>query len=110
MTVLILLLVFVGLFALGVPIAVCIGASTLATMLMTMAFDPAVTTIAQRMAGGLNSFALLAIPLFSWYGAGRTGVCERNQLHAVWRHFGFGCRRDIGDRRFHDSRDEQGRI
>ena len=64
MTIVILLLVFVGLFALGVPIAVCIGASTLATMLMTMAFDPAVTTIAQRMAGGLNSFALLAIPLF----------------------------------------------
>ncbi len=64
MTVLLLLVVFVGLFALGVPIAVCIGASTLATMLMTMAFDPAVTTIAQRMAGGLNSFALLAIPLF----------------------------------------------
>ncbi|MEJ2257931.1 MAG: TRAP transporter large permease [Woeseiaceae bacterium] len=64
MSVLILLLVFVGLFALGVPIAVCIGVSTLATMLVTMAFDPAVTTIAQRMAGGLNSFALLAIPLF----------------------------------------------
>jgi tripartite ATP-independent transporter DctM subunit len=63
-TVLVLLLVFVGLFALGVPIAVCIGVSTLATMLLTMAFDPAVTTIAQRMAGGLNSFALLAIPLF----------------------------------------------
>ena len=64
MSVMILLLVFVGLFALGIPIAVCIGASTLATMLITMAFDPAVTTIAQRMAGGLNSFALLAIPLF----------------------------------------------
>ena len=64
MTVLVLLLVFVGLFVLGIPIAVCIGVSTLATMLMTMAFDPAVTTIAQRMAGGLNSFALLAIPLF----------------------------------------------
>jgi tripartite ATP-independent transporter DctM subunit len=64
MSVLVLLVVFVGLFALGVPIAVCIGVSTLATMLMTMAFDPAVTTIAQRMAGGLNSFALLAIPLF----------------------------------------------
>ena len=64
MTILILVVVFVGLFALGVPIAVCIGASTLATMLVTMAFDPAVTTIAQRMAGGLNSFALLAIPLF----------------------------------------------
>lgn len=64
MSVLILLLVFVVLFAVGVPIAVCIGVSTLATMLITMAFDPAVTTIAQRMAGGLNSFALLAIPLF----------------------------------------------
>jgi len=64
MSVLVLLLVFVGLFALGIPIAVCIGVSTLATMLVTMAFDPAVTTIAQRMAGGLNSFALLAIPLF----------------------------------------------
>ncbi len=25
---------------------------------------PAVTTLAQRMAGGLNSFALLAIPFF----------------------------------------------
>lgn len=64
MTVLVLLLVFIALFALGVPIAICIGVSTLATMLLTMAFDPAVTTIAQRMAGGLNSFALLAIPLF----------------------------------------------
>ncbi len=64
MSVLVLLVVFVALFALGVPIAICIGVSTLATMLLTMAFDPAVTTIAQRMAGGLNSFALLAIPLF----------------------------------------------
>lgn len=64
MSVLVLLLVFVGLFALGIPIAVCIGVSTLATMLVTMAFEPAVTTIAQRMASGLNSFALLAIPLF----------------------------------------------
>jgi len=33
-------------------------------MLTTMDFNPAVTTIAQRMAGGVNSFALLAIPLF----------------------------------------------
>ncbi len=64
MSVLVLLVVFVALFALGIPIAICIGVSTLATMLLTMAFDPAVTTIAQRMAGGLNSFALLAIPLF----------------------------------------------
>lgn len=64
MVIALLLIVFVALFALGVPIAVCIALSTLATMVMTMDFLPAATTIAQRMAGGLNSFALLAIPLF----------------------------------------------
>jgi tripartite ATP-independent transporter DctM subunit len=64
MVVLILVLTFVILFVLGIPIAFCLGLSTLATMLMTMDFTPAVTTIAQRMAGGINSFALLAIPLF----------------------------------------------
>ena len=64
MEIALLIIVFVGLFALGVPIAVCIGLSTLTTMAMTMDFLPAATTIAQRMAGGLNSFALLAIPLF----------------------------------------------
>ena len=64
MTIAILILTFVILFALGVPIAFSLGLSTLATMLTTMDFSPAVTTIAQRMAGGINSFALLAIPLF----------------------------------------------
>ena len=59
MEIALLIIVFVGLFALGVPIAVCIALSTLSTMVMTMDFMPAVTTIAQRMAGGLNSFALL---------------------------------------------------
>jgi tripartite ATP-independent transporter DctM subunit len=64
MVVFILISTFAILFALGVPIAFCLGVSTVATMLMTMDFLPAVTTIAQRMAGGVNSFALLAIPLF----------------------------------------------
>lgn len=64
MIVLILVLTFVLLFVLGIPIAFCLGVSTLVTMLFTMDFIPAVTTIAQRMAGGVNSFALLAIPLF----------------------------------------------
>ena len=64
MVVFILVSTFVILFALGVPIAFSLGLSTLATMLVTMDFMPAVTTIAQRMAGGINSFALLAIPLF----------------------------------------------
>jgi tripartite ATP-independent transporter DctM subunit len=64
MVVLILILTFVILFVLGIPIAFCLGISTLFTMLMTMDITPAVTTISQRMAGGVNSFALLAIPLF----------------------------------------------
>jgi tripartite ATP-independent transporter DctM subunit len=64
MVVFILVSTFVILFALGVPIAFSLGLSTLATMLVTMDMIPAVTTIAQRMAGGINSFALLAIPLF----------------------------------------------
>jgi tripartite ATP-independent transporter DctM subunit len=79
MSVLALLLVFVILFAIGVPIAVCIGVATLATMLLTMAFDPAATTIAQRMAGGLDSFALLAIPLFILSGQlmAKGGIARR---------------------------------
>jgi tripartite ATP-independent transporter DctM subunit len=64
MVVFILVSTFVILFVMGVPIAFSLGLSTLATMLVTMDFLPAVTTIAQRMAGGINSFALLAIPLF----------------------------------------------
>jgi len=64
MLVFILISTFIILFVLGVPIAFSLGLSTLATMLYTMDFTPAVTTIAQRMAGGINSFALLAIPLF----------------------------------------------
>ena len=79
MTIVTLILIFVLLFALGVPIAFCLGLSTLATMLTTMDFTPAVTTIAQRMAGGINSFALLAIPLFIVSGQlmARGGIARR---------------------------------
>ena len=79
MTIATLILVFVVLFALGVPIAFCLGLATLATMLTTMDFSPAVTTIAQRMAGGINSFALLAIPLFILSGQlmARGGIARR---------------------------------
>jgi len=64
MEVLVLLLTFVLLFLLGVPIAFCIGAATLCAFFVAMDMLPALTTMAQRTAGGLNSFALLAIPLF----------------------------------------------
>jgi len=48
----------------GVPIAFSIGISGILTMLMSIDTMPALTTFAQRMATGLDSFALLAIPFF----------------------------------------------
>jgi tripartite ATP-independent transporter DctM subunit len=79
MTVAILVLVFAGLLALGVPIAFSIGLATLATMLVSVDLLPALTTVAQRMAGGLDSFALLAIPLFVLSGQlmGQGGIAHR---------------------------------
>ncbi len=75
----VLIAVFVFLLLLNVPIAISIGLATLATMLFTIDFFPAVTTIAQRMAGGLDSFSLLAIPFFILSGQlmGRGGIARR---------------------------------
>ena len=76
-------LLLVGLFALllllGVPVAFCIGLATLGALLLSMDALPAVTTIAQRMVGGLNSFALLAIPLFILSGIimARSSIARR---------------------------------
>ena len=55
---------FAGLLLIGVPIAYSIGLATLTTMLLTMGVWPALTTQAHRIATGLDSFALLAIPFF----------------------------------------------
>jgi tripartite ATP-independent transporter DctM subunit len=70
---------FVILLLLGVPIAVCIGIATIGTMLVTIDFLPAVTTISQRMGTALDSFALLAIPLFilSGHFMSRGGIAHR---------------------------------
>lgn len=62
--ILVLIISFVFLLLIGVPIAFCIGLATFFTMLVSIPFDPAITTVAQRMATGLDSFALLAIPFF----------------------------------------------
>lgn len=61
---LVLGLVFASLLFLGVPVAFCIGLSTTATVLLSVAVAPSVTTVAQQVATGLDSFALLAIPFF----------------------------------------------
>ena len=52
------------LLGLGVPVAFCIGIATALAMLVSMPADPALATVAQRLATGLDSFALQAIPFF----------------------------------------------
>lgn len=78
-SILVLLITFVVLLALNVPISISIGVSTLLTMLFTIDAEPALVTIAQRMASGINSFALLAIPFFILSGIllGRGGIAHR---------------------------------
>jgi tripartite ATP-independent transporter DctM subunit len=56
--------VFVFLLFLRVPVAFCIGLSSLAAMLCSLPPDPAAMTIAQRVGMSVTSFPLLAIPFF----------------------------------------------
>ena len=75
----ILLLSFVVLLLINTPIAIAIAISTILTMLFTMDSIAALTTVAQRIATGLDSFALLAIPFFilSGYLMGQGGIARR---------------------------------
>jgi TRAP-type C4-dicarboxylate transport system permease large subunit len=79
MEVLVLVLSFVILLAIGVPIAFSIGIAGILTMLMSIDTLPAFTTFAHRMATGLDSFALLAIPFFVLAGVimNRGGIALR---------------------------------
>ena len=76
---LLLLGTFVTLLALGTPIAVGIGLSALVALLLTMSFDRATITVAQRIAAGLDRFTLLAIPFFILSGQlmNRGGIARR---------------------------------
>ncbi|MXW73411.1 MAG: TRAP transporter large permease [Chromatiales bacterium] len=56
---------FVVLLALGVPVAFCLGLSALATLLY---LDIPLIVAFQRMAAGIDVFALLAIPFFIFAG------------------------------------------
>jgi tripartite ATP-independent transporter DctM subunit len=78
-SILILLVSFIVLLAINVPISISIAISTLLTMLLTIDVVPALTTVAQRMVGGINSFALLAIPFFILSGLlmGKGGIAHR---------------------------------
>ncbi|PRY97799.1 TRAP transporter large permease [Marinilabilia salmonicolor] len=55
---------FIFFLVIGTPIAYSIGLSAMATMLVSFDVLPAFSTMAQRMATGLESFSLLAIPFF----------------------------------------------
>ena len=79
LTGIILVVAFFVLLLINVPISISIGVATLIAMVMSMDIVPATVTIAQRMVGGLNSFALLAIPFFVLSGLimGRGGIAKR---------------------------------
>lgn len=79
MEVIVLVISFVILLILGVPIAFSIGISGILTMLISIDSIPAFTTYAHRMATGLDSFALLAIPFFVLAGniMNRGGIAIR---------------------------------
>ncbi len=75
----ILVISFLIFLSLRVPIAYSIGLSALFTLIVSMPFLPSVTTLAQRMATSLDSFALLAIPFFILAGQvmNRGGIAHR---------------------------------
>jgi len=74
-----LIISFAFLLFLGVPVSFSIGIATITTMLLSISSGPAFTTVAQRMATGLDSFALLAIPFFILSGQlmNRGGIARR---------------------------------
>ena len=62
--IIVLVVSFVVLLVIGVPIAFSIGISGIITMLVSIDPISSLTTFSHRMATGLDSFALLAIPFF----------------------------------------------
>ncbi len=62
--IILLVVSFLVLLVMGVPIAFSIGIAGIITMLVSIDLLPALTTFSHRMATGLDSFAMLAIPFF----------------------------------------------
>ena len=75
----VLLLVFAVLLAAGVPIAFTLGLAAFAALAVSLDPGSASTVLAQRLATGLDSFALLAIPFFILAGnlMNRGGIAAR---------------------------------
>ena len=62
--IIVLVFSFIILLSISVPIAWSISISSLLTILVSVPILSALTTVSQRIATGLDSFALLAVPLF----------------------------------------------
>lgn len=79
LSVLILVISFLFFLGIGVPVAWSLGLSSMLTLMVTVQTMPAITTIAQRMGTGLDSFSLLAIPFFILAGElmNRGGIANR---------------------------------
>ena len=75
----IILVVMLGLMALGVPIAYSIAISSLAAILQTVPLDVSVLTAAQRTFVGMSKFSLTAIPFFILAGnlMNQGGIAKR---------------------------------
>ncbi len=54
--------------ALGIPVSFAIGISSVLTILLSLPLEPAIAVVSQKMASGLDSFSLLAIPFFILVG------------------------------------------
>lgn len=78
-SILVLFVSFFALLLLKVPVAYSIGISTTLSLLLNIDKLPGLTTIAQRMTTGIDSFALLAIPFFVLAGEimKRGGIANR---------------------------------
>jgi len=74
----VLIISFVILLVLNVPVAFCIGIASLLSILVSGDI-PAFLMVAQKMATGIDSFALLAIPFFILSGLfmGHGGIARR---------------------------------
>lgn len=77
--VLVLIISFLFLLAIGTPVAWSITVSSLLTMMVSIDSIASFTTVSQRMATGLDSFALLAIPFFILSGElmNKGGIAHR---------------------------------
>ncbi|MGI5951294.1 MAG: TRAP transporter large permease [Brooklawnia sp.] len=76
---LILVVGMFGLMAIGVSVSVSIGLPSSISMVLLMGHDSGIFTSAQKIYNGIDSFALLAIPLFVLAGAimNQGGIASR---------------------------------